>query len=125
MAYAKLDANNRIIFWSHEKHDNDMVEFSNGEYVNETCTDGLEDFVVENGAAVYSPTPEKEIAKLKGDLEEDDYIASKFIRALLTDDSADIYDLIDRYRSEYRTRLEQNNDKVDRINTLSRVTRIS
>lgn len=119
MPYAKVDADNRIIEWSYEKLDGLDVEFSNGEYVNENCVAGSEDFIVKNGKAVYSPTPEKETNKLKKELKDDDYIASKFFRALIIDENADIQDLIDRYRAEYRTRLENNNKKVDRINELS------
>ena len=119
MPYAMLDKNNRIVMWSYDKLDNCDVEFSNGDYIDKNCTDGLDDFVIENGKAVYSPTPEKETAKLMSELKEDDYIASKFIRALITEDDIDIQELIARYRSEYRSRLEQNNKKVARINELS------
>lgn len=119
MPYAKVDADNRIIEWSFDRLDGLDVEFSNGEYVNENCVAGSEDFIIKNGKAVYSPTPEKEVKKLKNELEDDDYISSKFFRALITDETVDIQDLIDKYRAEYRTRLEDNNKKVARINELS------
>lgn len=119
MAYAKVDQDGRILLWCYDKFADYDVEFSNGEYIDETCVDGVEDFIIKDGKAVCSPTPEKETKKLKDELEDDDYIVSKFFRALLTDDAADIYDLIDQYRAEYGERLKKNNKKVARINELS------
>lgn len=55
MAYAKVDNNNRIIEWSYDKLDHLNMEFSNGEYVDEVCNNGVQDFIIENGKAVYSP----------------------------------------------------------------------
>lgn len=59
MPYAKLDENGRIAEWSYEPMEGLDVEFSNGEYVDEKCINGLDDFRIENGMAVYDPTPEK------------------------------------------------------------------
>lgn len=55
MAYAKVDDNNRIIEWSYDKLDGMDVEFSNGGYVDEVCTNGVQDFIIESGEAIYSP----------------------------------------------------------------------
>lgn len=55
MAYARIDSQNRIIGWSYEKLDGFDVEFSNGEYIDEVCTNGVQDFIIEDGKAVYSP----------------------------------------------------------------------
>ena len=105
MAYAKIDEDNRIIFWSYEHHDADMVEFSNGEYVDKTCVDGLEDFVIENGAAVYRPLPAKEIGALKKKLSDTDYVAAKIAEGAAT-------------REEYASLIEQRQKWRDRINEL-------
>lgn len=64
MPYAKMDEEGRMVQWSHDRLDGLDVEFSNGEYIDENCVDGLEDFVIENGEAVYRPLPEKEIKTL-------------------------------------------------------------
>lgn len=55
MPYAKIDSEKRIIEWSYDKLTGLDVEFSNGEYVDEVCTNGVEDFIIENGIAIYSP----------------------------------------------------------------------
>lgn len=55
MPYAKVNSENRIIEWSYEKLDHLNVEFSNGEYIDEVCTNGVQDFIIENGIAIYSP----------------------------------------------------------------------
>lgn len=59
MAYAKVDENNRIVMWSHTKLDGFDTEFDNGDYVNEKCTNGVQDFIIENGKAVFSPLPKE------------------------------------------------------------------
>lgn len=59
MAYAKIDENNRIIMWSRTKLDGFNTEFDNGDYVNEKCVDGVQDFIIENGKAVFSPLPKE------------------------------------------------------------------
>ena len=120
MAYAMLDDQGRIVMWSHDPLDGLDVEFTNGDYIDEMCIDGVEDFIIENGEAVYSPLPEKEVAKLKSELEADDYIVSKFMREWLTsDDDVDLNDLHSKYRAEYGSRMRDNNTKVARINELS------
>lgn len=84
MAYAKLDEDKRIIFWSNVRLDADMIEFANGDYIDETCKYGLEDYIIEDCQAVYSPRPEKEIARLKKLLSDTDYITAKAVDALTT-----------------------------------------
>ena len=65
MAYAKTDADNRIIAWSNEPLWDDAVEFANGDELDAACKNGLEDYVIEVGKAVYRPTRAKQIADLK------------------------------------------------------------
>lgn len=59
IGYAKVDDNNRILELFRTPSFSADVEISNREYVEETCVDGLEDFIVVDGMAVYSPTVEK------------------------------------------------------------------
>ena len=122
MAYAKLDHEGRIEMWSYEHLDGFDVEFDNGEYVNETCVDGLEDFIIENGAAKYAPKPEKQTAYLKKELKEDDYIVSKFLRSLIKEcySMDDLLTILDNYREEYGDRIHKNHDKAARINDLEK-----
>ena len=77
MAYAKIDSNNRILEWSYEHLNEYDVEFSNGEYVDEVCVDGLEDFVIKDGKAIFSPMAEKKIKSLKQMLSDTDHIPAK------------------------------------------------
>lgn len=105
MPYAKLDKDNRIILWSHERLGEGMVEFSNGEYIDENCIDGLEDFIVENGVAAYKPLPAKEIEALKKKLADTDYVAAKIAEGAAT-------------REEYAGLIEQRQKWRDRINAL-------
>lgn len=70
MAYAKVDENNRIVVWSYEHLDGMDTEFSNGEYVDEVCVNGVEDFKIIDGQAVFEPleqkpTTEERIAELE------------------------------------------------------------
>lgn len=106
MPYAKLDEDNRIVMWSHDMFDEYDVEFSNGEYVDENCVDGLDDFVVEKGEAVYRPLPHKEVARLKKRLEDTDYVAAKIAEGAAT-------------REEYADIIAQRQAWRDRINALS------
>lgn len=74
MAYAMVDENNRIIEWSYEHLDGMDVEFSNGEYVDTNCVNGVEDFKIVDGQAVFDPlehpqTSEERIAELEAALE--------------------------------------------------------
>lgn len=74
MAYAKIDKNNRIVEWSYEHLDGMDVEFSNGEYIDQNIVDGVEDFEIIDGQAVFNPlertpTPEERIAELEAALE--------------------------------------------------------
>lgn len=55
MAFAKVDQNRRIVEWSYERLNEMDVEFSNGEYVDEKCVSGVEDFRIVDGIAVFDP----------------------------------------------------------------------
>ena len=59
MSYAKTDERGRIEYWYEDECEPGLTEFSNGEYVNAMCVDGLEDFVIRDGVAYFEPTPEK------------------------------------------------------------------
>jgi hypothetical protein len=104
MAYAKIDDDNRIVYWSNEPLEG-LVEFSNGDYVNKNCIDGLDDFVIEDGEAVFSPLPEKEIERLKRKLSDTDYVAAKIAEGAAT-------------REDYAGLIEQRQKWRDRINAL-------
>lgn len=58
MYYAKVDEENRIIDWSEDRLDGLNVEFSNGNYIDEVETNGVHDFVIIDGEAVFRPTEE-------------------------------------------------------------------
>lgn len=120
MPFAKIDENNRIIAWSNEKFPSFDTEFSNGDYVNTNCVDGVDDFIIEDGKAKFSPKPAKQVNKLKKELEEDDYIASKFLRSLVDRcySFEDFMTILDEYRTEYGERVVDNNIKVIKINNL-------
>lgn len=122
MPYAKLNEEGRIVMWSREKLDGLDVEFSNGEYIDANCVDGIDDFVIVDGEAVYRPLPEKEAARLEDELGKDDYIASKFVRALVKcDNIADVFSLFVAFRKEYGDRFDANDEKAERINELEEV----
>lgn len=58
MAYARVDINNRIVEWSDDKLDGFDVEFSNGDYIHVNERNGVQDFVIRDGQAVFEPTDE-------------------------------------------------------------------
>lgn len=58
MAYARVDINNRIVEWSDDKLDGLDVEFSNGDYIHMNERNGVNDFVIRDGEAVFEPTKE-------------------------------------------------------------------
>lgn len=58
MAYARVDINNRIVEWSDDKLDGFDVEFYNGDYIHVNERNGVKDFVIRNGEAVFEPTDE-------------------------------------------------------------------
>lgn len=107
MPYARTDEGNRIIEWSYDELDGLDVEFSNGDYVNETCIDGLDEFVIEDGMAVYSPKPEKQIARLKQKLADTDYVTAKIAEGSAT-------------REEYADVIAKRQQWRDEINALRR-----
>ena len=119
MAFARVDERGRIIEWSRERIEGFEVEFSNGEEVDELCTDGLEDFIIEEGKAVFRPTAAKQVAELKRKLEETDYIASKAFEEIVSSESiADLLSALAGIRDKYAERIEQRNAWRDELRTL-------
>lgn len=119
MAFARLDENNRIIEWCYEKIDGLDVEFSNGEYIDKNCVDGLDEFIIENGQAVYSPQPEKEIARLKEKLSDTDYISSKMNDEIMNCTSiVDILSVTASFKAKYGDIIKQRQEWRNKINEL-------
>lgn len=58
MAFAKIDENGRIVNWSEDHLDGFDTEFQNGDYVDEKCVNGVNDFVIRDGVAYFEPTKE-------------------------------------------------------------------
>ena len=58
MAFAKIDENSRIVNWSEDHLDDFDTEFQNGDYVDEKCVNGVNDFVIRDGVAYFEPTKE-------------------------------------------------------------------
>lgn len=58
MAYAMLDDENRIVEFSEDPLEGMNTEFDNADFVNETESQSLRDFVVVNRMAIYQPTQE-------------------------------------------------------------------
>ncbi len=69
MAYAKTDEHGRILAWSEYSLDGFDTEFSNGRYIDETCVNGLQDFVIRDGTAYFEPTEESTREVLRRKLE--------------------------------------------------------
>lgn len=82
MPYAMVDKDSRIIQWSYEPLDGLNVQFSNGDYVDENCVNGVSDFRIINGQAVYDPTIET-IAKIEQEKIEQE--RESFINSLPND----------------------------------------
>lgn len=61
MAFAMVDADNRIIAWSEEPLDKMDTWFANGGYVDDLCVNGVRDFVIIDGMAVYDPLQEDDV----------------------------------------------------------------
>lgn len=119
MAYAKTDADNRIIIWSHEPLGDDAVEFANGDELDASCKNGLEDYVIDGGKAVYRPTRAKQILELKHKLEETDYIASKAIESIIgSKDVVSLLSALKRIGDEYAETLKRRDEWRARINEL-------
>lgn len=114
----------RIIFWTYDDDaDPEVFEtyFSNGDYIDRPEFNHYEpgDWVIKDGIAYENLTSVTEITKLEKELEDDDYIASKFVRALVTcDNITDILGVIINFRQEYGARFAANNEKAARINEL-------
>lgn len=107
MAYAKTDAGKRIIIWSHEPLGDDAVEFANGDELDAACKNGLEDYVIEGGKAIYRPTRAKQILELKRKLAETDYIASKAIESIIgAKDVVSLLSALKRIGDEYAETLK-------------------
>lgn len=119
MAYAKIDGDNRIIVWSHEPLWDDAVEFANGDELDAACNNGLEDYVIDGGKAVYRPTRAKQIAELKAKLAETDYIASKAIESIIgAKDVVSVLTALKRIGEEYAETLKHRDEWRSRINEL-------
>lgn len=59
ISYAVVDENNRIQRLYSFPIDEPTIQINNQEYVDEACVDGINDFIVVDNMAVYSPTIEK------------------------------------------------------------------
>lgn len=120
MPYAFIDSEtSRILEWSEEHLFGFDTFFENGEYVNANCIDGSDDFVIEDGIAVYRPLPEKEIAQLKRNLDETDYISAKTMDALASCESlSGIISALASMRTKYGSIIEQRKQWRERINEL-------
>lgn len=119
MAYAKTDGENRIIIWSYEPIGGDAVEFENGDELDAACKNGLEDYVIEGGKAVYRPTRAKQVAELKHKLEETDYIASKAIESIIgAKDVVSLLSALKRIGEEYAETLKRREEWRVSINEL-------
>lgn len=119
MPYCRLDSEGRMAEWSRDKLDHLDVEFSNGDYVDANCVDGLEDFVIENGEAVFRPLPEKEIARLKGNLQATDWVACKMLDELRGAKSlGDLLAVFAAFSEEYADEFASRQVWRDRINEL-------
>ena len=119
MAWARVDEKGRIMEWSREQLDGFEVEFSNGDAVDELCNDGLEDFIIEEGKAVFRPTAAKQAAELKRKLEETDYIASKAFEDIVSAESiADLLSALAGIRDKYSELIEQRKVLRDELRRL-------
>ena len=119
MAYAKTDADDRIIAWSNEPLWDDAVEFANGGELDAECKNGLEDYVIDGGKAVYRPTRAKQISELKKKLEETDYIASKAIESIIgAKDVVSLLSALKRIGEEYAETLKRRDEWRSSINEL-------
>lgn len=119
MAYAKTDTDNRIIIWSHDPLGDDAVEFANGDELDAACKNGLEDYVIEGGKAVYRPTRAKQVAELKSKLAETDYIASKAIESIIgAKDVVSLLSALKRIGEEYAETLKRREEWRSSINEL-------
>lgn len=119
MPYARLDERNRIVEWCYDKLDGLDVEFDNGEYVDENCIDGLDEFVIENGKAVYSPLPEKQVKRLKQKLADTDYISAKIMDSLAgCESAADLLAVIMSFNKEYGDKIADRKKWRQEINDL-------
>ena len=119
MAWARVDGQGRIMEWSSERIDGFEVEFSNGDDVDELCTDGLEDFIIEEGKAVFRPTAAKQAATLQRKLEQTDYIAAKAFEEIVSAESiADLLSALAGIRDKYSERIEQRNVWREELRTL-------
>ena len=119
MAWARVDDQGRIMEWCRDRLDGFEVEFSNGEEVDELCTDGLEDFIIEEGKAVFRPTAEKQVSDLKRKLEETDYIAAKAIESIIgAKDVVSLLSTLKRIGEEYAETLKRREEWRGRINEL-------
>lgn len=103
MAWAYIDENSRVMAWCYECGGADWVEFNNPETIDELCADGLEDFTIRGGVARYEPTKAKQLAKLKANLANTDYVAIKIAEGAATaEEYADTLKQRERWREKIR-----------------------
>lgn len=83
-SYALVDGDGRIVEWCDTPTEGYNATFGNGDWLNETCANGLRDFRIVDGEAVYDPTPESEVEQLKANLSAYDYIGVKIATGAAT-----------------------------------------
>lgn len=119
MAWAKVDGDGRILEVIEERFPGFDAEFSNFEEFCAECVDGVDDYVVRDGLAVYGPKPEKVVRRCKANLAETDYISAKMCDGLAGCKSlADIITLLATFGKEYGDVLAQRAEWRARINEL-------
>lgn len=119
MFWAKTDQEGRVIEWSSEPWAGLDTPFTNGPYIDEACTNGLDDFVIRDGEAVYEPRPERQIERLKQQLLDTDYIGSKMLDELMACDTlAGILSVFSRFTFKYGDIIRQREQWREQINEL-------
>lgn len=122
MAYAQVNHENRIINWSEDYFTGFDVEFSNGDYVNQTCVDGSLDFVIRDGIAYFEPPAYKEIEQLKKQLAETDYINHKLTEQII--DASNLSEVLQQHQEKYGELIQQRQQWRDRINELEKAMKV-
>ena len=120
MAFAKVGANNRILDYSFTQKPGFDVEFSNPDYVNRAFVGGVDDFIIVNGEAVFSPPAEVQLENTMGVFAHSDYVTSKFIDLLIQCDTVeDILSCIKNYREKYSETFANRESWRNKVNELT------